>query len=123
MSENHATHRVRAEVDRIASGKVVFVGLASLVLFFLASVGATRMLAARRAELLPEGPPPLPGEAGSPKIGIVEQQLFANTNTGERWRAEQRRRLDGYGWVDRGAGVIHIPVDRAMDLVAGGERP
>ena len=26
--------------------------------------------------------------------------------------------LDGYGWVDRKAGVVRIPIDRAIDLVA-----
>jgi hypothetical protein len=27
-------------------------------------------------------------------------------------------KLDSYGWVDRSAGVIRIPIERAMDLVA-----
>jgi hypothetical protein len=30
-------------------------------------------------------------------------------------RAEQR--LTTYGWVDRKAGIVHIPIDRAMELV------
>jgi hypothetical protein len=33
-----------------------------------------------------------------------------------RERAE--RRLTSYGWVDRKAGIVHIPIERAMDLVA-----
>ncbi len=28
------------------------------------------------------------------------------------------RRLTGYGWVNREAGIAHIPIDRAMDIVA-----
>ncbi len=28
-----------------------------------------------------------------------------------------RAHLEGYGWVDRAAGVVHIPIDRAMNLV------
>jgi hypothetical protein len=31
-------------------------------------------------------------------------------------RAEQR--LTTYGWVDRKAGIVHIPINRAMELVA-----
>ena len=27
-------------------------------------------------------------------------------------------RLSSYGWVDRKAGVVHIPIERAIDLVA-----
>ena len=42
--------------------------------------------------------------------------------------AEQRARLDGYRWVDRNAGVVAIPIDRAIELIVDearreGERP
>jgi len=34
---------------------------------------------------------------------------------------QMRRELDehihGYGWVDEGSGVVHIPIERAIDLV------
>lgn len=31
-------------------------------------------------------------------------------------RATEQAQLDGYGWVDRQAGTVHIPIDRAMSL-------
>ena len=31
-------------------------------------------------------------------------------------RQGQNDRLDSYGWVDKEAGVVHIPIDRAMEL-------
>ncbi|HSN57628.1 MAG TPA: hypothetical protein VLT32_23365 [Candidatus Sulfomarinibacteraceae bacterium] len=31
---------------------------------------------------------------------------------------EQRERLTSYGWISEGDGVAHIPIDRAMELVA-----
>lgn len=36
-----------------------------------------------------------------------------------------RRRLESYGWVDRQRGIVHIPIERAMDLYAQrrGEQP
>lgn len=35
-----------------------------------------------------------------------------------------RKQLHSYGWVDRKAGVVHIPIDRAMDIIANqGPRP
>ncbi len=124
MSQSHSsTHLVRAEEDRISTRHVVAVGVASLLLFFLASLAATRMMARDRAALLPDGPPPPPAEVGQAKIGIVEQQPFERTRTGPEWRAEQLRRLESFGWVDRQAQLAHIPVDRAMDLVLQGERP
>jgi hypothetical protein len=35
-----------------------------------------------------------------------------------RLRAEERQRFDAYGWVDRKAGIAHIPVERAMAILA-----
>lgn len=32
-------------------------------------------------------------------------------------RREMSEELHGYGWVDKAAGVVRIPVDKAMDLV------
>jgi len=44
----------------------------------------------------------------------------------EGLRASERAQLEGYGWVDRDAGTVHIPIDRAMSLLAqrrgGGSR-
>jgi hypothetical protein len=31
-------------------------------------------------------------------------------------RAEEERTLDSYGWVDREAGIVRIPIDEAMKL-------
>lgn len=33
--------------------------------------------------------------------------------------AEQRAKLNQYGWIDREKGIAAIPIDRAMSLVAG----
>jgi hypothetical protein len=33
-------------------------------------------------------------------------------------RETEERRLGSYGWVDRPAGVVHIPIERAIDLTA-----
>lgn len=34
------------------------------------------------------------------------------------FRSAEMERLSTYGWMDRTSGVVHIPIDRAMDLVA-----
>ncbi len=33
-------------------------------------------------------------------------------------RNEQEKLLNSYGWVDRNLGIVRIPIDRAMDLLA-----
>jgi hypothetical protein len=35
-----------------------------------------------------------------------------------KYRHEKRARLDSTGWVDRNAGIAHIPIADAMDLLA-----
>jgi hypothetical protein len=119
MSE-HGNGGVRSEEDRISTGKVVAVGIASLLLFFFASLATSLYFKARRAEA---GPVRVPAEIGSSKIGMVEQQLFDRSERGARDRAVRQERLRSYGWVDRRQGVVHLPIERAMELVAGGARP
>jgi hypothetical protein len=53
------------------------------------------------------------------KAGFPAPQLEVNERTelnGERLREEDT--LSTYGWVDQNAGVVRIPIDRAMDLLA-----
>jgi hypothetical protein len=33
-------------------------------------------------------------------------------------RAREARQLEGYAWVDRAAGRVRIPIERAMELLA-----
>lgn len=35
-----------------------------------------------------------------------------------KFRSGEEERLNSYGWVDQKAGVVHIPIERAIDLVA-----
>ena len=35
-----------------------------------------------------------------------------------KFRAEEDKRLDGYYWVDKEKGIVHIPIERAMKKVA-----
>lgn len=37
-------------------------------------------------------------------------------------RTAARARLARYGWVDRSAGVVHVPIERAIELYLAGER-
>ena len=35
-----------------------------------------------------------------------------------RFRLSEEQRLHSYDWVDQNAGIVRIPIDRAMDLIA-----
>ena len=43
-------------------------------------------------------------------------QIHAVANW-KAYRNAELERLDTYGWMDRTAGAVHVPVDRAMELV------
>jgi hypothetical protein len=110
----------RSEEDRVSTPAILGVGVAALVLFFLASLVTVSFW---REKMDERGPVAVPPETGQSKIGLVEQQLFELTVRGERDRARKLERLGSYGWVDRAAGVAHIPIEEAMRLVAAGVRP
>jgi hypothetical protein len=64
-------------------------------------------------------------------VAPIPSELFqhgVNEQTGiERaWQEQDRmvhEHLATYGWVDRASGVVHIPIARAMDLMAGAPPP
>jgi hypothetical protein len=35
-----------------------------------------------------------------------------------RFKAQQREHLNTAGWVDRAQGIVHIPIDQAMEQIA-----
>ncbi|MEO0249743.1 MAG: hypothetical protein ABIN58_09475 [candidate division WOR-3 bacterium] len=36
----------------------------------------------------------------------------------ETYLAQQKARLEQYGWVDQNAGTVHIPIERAIEITA-----
>lgn len=48
---------------------------------------------------------PPPHEQFSPQLDL------------QAFMAEQQKDLNSYGWIDRKAGVVRIPIDRAMELL------
>jgi hypothetical protein len=57
------------------------------------------------------GPFPAPRLQPKPSIDLVTM------------RKAELGRLNGYGWVDRGAGIAYIPIDKAMDMIAAAGLP
>jgi len=124
MTDAHAAHAahepIRQEEDRISTRIIVLVGAGSLAIFLVAGWAAVGFLRARERA---HGPMVMPAEMGRSKIGMVEQDFFDVSVRGARQRALKMERLGSYGWVDERAGTVHIPIERAMELVAQGVRP
>jgi hypothetical protein len=109
--------------DQIDFFKVIVVGVASLLVFALGTVWAVWILhhETEKAHLATGTPrDPMLGKA---EIGIVDQVLFEGDHRLATWRAERAAKLNGYGWTDRKKGIVHIPIERAMDEAADGTLP
>ena len=55
------------------------------------------------------------------KQASFKHSQIAKTSIATDWRTIDElahQRLDGFGWTDRKAGVVHVPISRAMELVA-----
>ena len=67
------------------------------------------------------------GVAAQPRISAPFQEgPQERTGVDRAWaqyERDTRAHLSGYGWVDRSAGIVRIPIDRAIDLVCAAERP
>jgi hypothetical protein len=61
-------------------------------------------------------PPDVSAAAGAPE---EEKWKFSNEGRAGRLtelRAKEKAALASYGWVDQKAGVVRLPIDRAMEL-------
>jgi hypothetical protein len=111
-TEQAGRHEVRdvqvRPIATIAIGLVMLTGVVLLLMGWLFN-----HFAARQAKLdvppsplrvAQEGPP-------EPRLEVVLDQVLQEV------RADESAFLHSYGWVDRQAGVVRIPIDRAVTLL------
>ncbi|MEW6272683.1 MAG: hypothetical protein AB1689_25670 [Thermodesulfobacteriota bacterium] len=112
IEAGHEVDTVRARVLRFT-----VIGVTSLIAIGVLVVWLVEpwLVGRQRDEYPPANPlaktygrsePPAPRLQVDPKLDIYEHR-----------RAEERL-LSTYGWVDRKAGVVRIPIERAIDLLA-----
>jgi hypothetical protein len=90
----------------------------SLIVFTFFAVGTWAQLQQREQHLNPAGPFE-PQELGRAEINIVNTGLFQLDTRAYEEKNQQLEKLHGYGWVDRDAGVVHVPIEQAIDRVVG----
>ena len=110
--------------DHIDFHKVIAVGVVSLIIFALGIWWAAGIL--RHETKRAEDSTGLAAESallGKPEIGIVDQVPYSGDHRLADWRQERSSRLNSYGWVDRAKGIVHVPIERAMDATLAGALP
>ena len=115
-------HRGHESSDASVRG-VVWAGVALAVTALVVHIGLyfhLRLLATR-AERLEPVPPSFAPAAEHPPPPEPRLQT-APADDLQKLRAAEERQLTTYGWIDRKAGVVHAPIERAKELVAEGAR-
>jgi hypothetical protein len=118
------SHPVQEE-DRIAVGKIVIVAIVSLAIFGVGVVWAVSIQRDQMGSIVSKSNAAPAAMAGAPEVGIVYQWPFVLSQYANEKAAATKGRLERYGWVDKNAKVVHIPIDQAIDKwvsQAGGKK-
>ena len=96
---------LRTAMDDPSPGRTAYVGAVFVVVFVLtviALIGYFDRVSTEEFE-----------------VKVVEQPFDAVRDL----RAQQRGKLEEYRWIDRGTGMVTIPIERAMELVVEERAP
>jgi hypothetical protein len=116
-----ASPGVAAEPDRVRARMVIGSGV---VLMLLTAVSAALMVglfwvldhkAERRDAKIVEAAGLERREVELPPVPRL--QVYGVRHWKD-FQAVEQARLDSYGWMDRSSGAVHIPIDRAIALIA-----
>ncbi|MEP6940848.1 MAG: hypothetical protein ABI846_13870 [Rudaea sp.] len=105
--------------DQVRTRAISLVGVGVVaIIIALVAVAWMLVVSPSAAAHLPEHASPL------------EHGLYDRATGGDDARATAARRLERYEWIDRGARIVRIPIDRAIDavvadpaLIGAGSRP
>ena len=105
-TDAHVGPMVKFAIWLVISAIIVHVGLAAM--YWLLVRESTERVDTQRYPLAVNTPPRLPAE---PRL-----QQFPRNELFE-FRTKENERLRSYGWVDKNAGTVHIPIEDAMRLM------
>src|SRR5689334_9065076 len=108
--------RFRQESDLSRNPLLATVLALTLLSFAIGTVWGYGILVKRLEALRSVGPKSLPAEANDIGVGIVIHAMFEPAGDWPPLNRRKEERLATYGWVDRGRGRIHLPIERAMEL-------
>jgi|SRR5688500_3905044 len=121
MAEAKTPHGASAaaghELSDLSPRNISFfgIGLAALIIFALLVIYGLmvwlRESAGRRAE-----PPSQLSVTREPAPG--PQLLIEPGRAMRSMRQQEQARLNSYGWIDQEQGIVHIPIERAIDMLA-----
>jgi hypothetical protein len=111
MTTGHEANNLR--VRGLAVFAAALVGVTVLVLVSLSLV--MREFSGEEKQLDSLALPRFAGDTGGFPAPIIQPDPAEELT---KMKREDLGRLTEYGWIDRAAGIAHIPVDRAIDILA-----
>jgi hypothetical protein len=120
MTDHPRPQHEPGEFDSEIHIKSIFGVLAGLVLLVaLSFAGMWTFSKVLRSRSIARDPSPLPvAEANQPRPRPRAALQADPTADMQRFAKEEEAAVTSYAWVDRSAGVVQIPVDRAIEIVA-----
>ncbi|HXM44708.1 MAG TPA: hypothetical protein VN924_25955 [Bryobacteraceae bacterium] len=113
---NPHVHHEPGDVDARTLTKFGMAMAALIVIFLVGLWGMFDYLIHREAEL---GLPMSASAMVNAQKHPPDPQLQAHAAQDMRnWRAAEERAMHQYAWIDPDKGIVQIPVERAMDLIA-----
>ena len=116
MGVNESQRKRSYEQRDISIGGVVLFAaglIVALILVHFFAMGTFRHLAVRSSKYPP------PSSLAKTRAEYTGPHLLVNQSLDmEKFRASEDILLNNYGWVDRSQGIVRIPIDHAMELLA-----
>ena len=105
---------VRQSDDAVRAGPIAAIGMVAAAIFVLGAFAAVWLWRGHRGEQR-QNRAPLQAE-----IGIVNQTQFDSTSPAVARAIAKEAELQHWGWIDRDAGIVHMPIGEAMRRMATG---
>jgi hypothetical protein len=105
MSEAHVT---RTEPEGVAARPVLYVAIGFLI-FVAACLGG---LFVYYSDVVGKGPSAKPEPFPAPQLQRTPLSDL------QKLEQKQQAQLRGYAWVDKKQGIVRIPIERAMQIIA-----
>jgi hypothetical protein len=125
VSGNHDGFEREDMSARAVYGFLVGLAVVTVLVYFVLRGVYSYLDAYERAHQPPQNPLVQKTEADTRQVSPEETKKFPQPRleTNERRQLNdvllpEEETLNSYGWVDQKAGVVHIPIEHAMELVA-----
>lgn len=102
---------------RDANVKALFIFAVLMATIIIATLFAMKYMFRLVSDVEPLGPPAAPYAANARVVPPAPQLQVKPHADLKDYCKDQENQIDSYGWVDKQAGIVHIPIEQAMDIV------